>query len=77
MPPTSGPAGDWMPALEPPPEGWTPLEAVAVVKCLDEAGGMALITRFSDGVTSWEAIGMMTVAADLERDKVLDAFRDG
>lgn len=44
------------------PEGWTPLEMVAVVKCLDEDGDLALAWRSTNGITPWEAVGMLHFA---------------
>jgi hypothetical protein len=45
------------------PEGWTPLEAVVVVKCLDEGGEVKMFHTATESINSWEALGM---ARDLE-----------
>lgn len=52
------------------PDGWTPLEAFAVVKCLDEDGDVALLARSTDGVRAWDAVGMLTAALDTQRDQL-------
>lgn len=54
--------------LEPMPEGWTPLEAFVVLKALDDDGDVALLTRSTDGVRVWDAVGMLTCALDTQRD---------
>lgn len=56
------------------PDGWTPLEAIAVVKCLDEDGGVALSTRSTDGLTTWEGAGMLLAAMDTWREDLRDGF---
>ena len=61
---------------EPMPEGWTPLEAFTVLKCLDEDGDVALLTRSTDGVRSWDAVGMLTAALDIQRARLRDGFID-
>lgn len=44
------------------PDGWTPLEACAVVKALDENGIVRLALRYTQGVSTWEALGMVRAA---------------
>lgn len=60
---------------KPLPENWTPLEAVTVVKCLDENGHMALVTRSTDGITDWEGAGMHLAGLDTYRDSLREGFR--
>lgn len=50
------------------PDHWTPLEAVAVVKCLDEQGELGLFLASTQGVSTWEVIGMLTAALDTNRE---------
>lgn len=45
------------------PDQWTPLEALALVKCLDENGVVQLYLATTGGLTTWEALGMLTAAA--------------
>ncbi len=59
---------------EPMPDGWTPLEAVVVMKCLDETGEVALLTRSTEALRSWDAVGMLTAALDTQRDDVRANF---
>jgi hypothetical protein len=59
---------------EPMPDKWTPIEAFAVVKCLDENGEVALLTRATNGISTWEAVGMLTAALDSQRDDLRAAF---
>lgn len=51
-----------------------PLEAVAVFKCLDSDGEPALVVRHSDGVAAWDAIGMLQIALDVNRDRASEMF---
>lgn len=44
--------------VPPIPEGWTPLDVVCVIKCLDADGHTVLAVRRSSGITSWEGLGM-------------------
>ena len=60
--------------VDPVPDGWTPLEAFVVLKCLDEEGHVALLARPTDGIASWDAIGMLTAALDTQRDQVRAGF---
>lgn len=53
--------------LLPLPDGYTPLEAVCVVKALDEDGSVALLVRSTDSLNAWESLGMLDVAADTTR----------
>lgn len=50
------------------PDKWTPVEALALVKCLDENGELRLYQATTTGLTSWEALGMLTAAAHAEAD---------
>lgn len=44
------------------PDGWTPLEAIVAVKCLDEGGDVAVHTTATAALNSWEALGMVNDA---------------
>lgn len=50
------------------PEGWTPLEAVVTMKCLDEKGEVAMDHFASHGLNSFEAWAMSQWTADTLRD---------
>jgi hypothetical protein len=58
------------------PDGITPLECVVTIKGLDTDGDITLYERISDGLTSWEALGMVTTLADSLRHGLADAHRD-
>jgi hypothetical protein len=49
------------------PDKFTPLELVAVVKCLDDQGNPTIAVRTSEGLMAWEVIGMLTAASDMAR----------
>lgn len=44
------------------PEGYTPLEAIGAIKVLNEEGEIELWGFQSDGLTYWEALGILTVS---------------
>lgn len=46
------------------PEGWTPLEVVSVIKCLDNEGKPSLSVRTSGGLTEWDIGGMLLWSLD-------------
>lgn len=46
------------------PDGWTPLEAVVSVKCLDDEGNVCLVTRKTSGLAPWDAYGMLSYACE-------------
>jgi hypothetical protein len=56
------------------PEGYTPLETVAVIKCLDASGSPTLAIRVSDSLMGWEAVGMLISACDMARSEVQSDF---
>lgn len=49
------------------PEGWTPLTAVASIKCLTGDGEVCYVERTSPDLTYVEALGMLTTHADTLR----------
>lgn len=46
------------------PDGYVELEALTITKCLNEDGDLILHTAKSDGLNSWEALGMAITTAD-------------
>lgn len=64
--------GMHVPAL---PDGWTPLEAALVVKALDDHGIERLCSRYSTGLNSWEALGMLTCERDSLSHQLVTSFR--
>ncbi len=59
---------------QPLPDGWTPLEAVAVIKCLDEDGDPTLYLAATEALSSWESLGMLTAARDAQAGDVQARF---
>jgi hypothetical protein len=56
------------------PARWTPLDAVAVVKCLDEDGDLAFCVRATGTLSTWECYALLALAADVQRQEVVDSF---
>lgn len=58
------------------PDNFIPTEVVVVVKMLDDDGEYRMAHVYSDGVSTWEALGMArAVVLDLERH-LLSAMGD-
>jgi hypothetical protein len=53
------------------PEGFVPLEAVVVVKGLTADGQTAVFECATDGLSTWEALGMTTACSDALRRALL------
>ncbi|RJQ67610.1 hypothetical protein D5S17_33510 [Pseudonocardiaceae bacterium YIM PH 21723] len=66
-------AGEVMRGLElqPLPEGWTPLEALTVIKCLDAEGEARWCTRWTTGINSEELLGVMVFQTELLKHDML------
>jgi hypothetical protein len=63
------------------PDGWQALDAMVIVKCIDASGDpnlsmQRLAMRSSDGVSSWEGVGMLTCYADELRKQFLGSTLD-
>lgn len=56
------------------PEGFVPLEAVAVIKALDEESRVSLLMRSTDGLNAWESLGMLDAACATTRDGLVSSF---
>ncbi|HEY2298073.1 MAG TPA: hypothetical protein VGH43_10120 [Jatrophihabitans sp.] len=63
--------------IAPLPSGWTALEGVVLVKCLDVDGQPSWAFRHTSGLNHEETIGALTVHLDLMRDEISDLFRPG
>jgi hypothetical protein len=60
-----------------PPDEWTALEGLAVIKALNEEGELSMFVRLSQGLWDFEALGMLTaVCDDLRRYLVKDIEPD-
>lgn len=53
------------------PENWTPLDAVAVVKCLDEDGDLTFFISATQTLSDWECFGLLELAARSQSDSVV------
>ncbi|HZC99122.1 MAG TPA: hypothetical protein VFA46_02690 [Actinomycetes bacterium] len=60
--------------LHPLPEGWTPLEGIVLVKCLDQEGHPVWAFRTTGDLNDEELLGALTVRTDLLRKELLEAF---
>jgi hypothetical protein len=60
--------------IRPLPRGWTPLEGIVLVKCLDEEGHPSWALRTTDGMNDEELLGALTVRIDLLRKELLQAY---
>ncbi|MFN0090188.1 MAG: hypothetical protein ACKVWR_07970 [Acidimicrobiales bacterium] len=56
------------------PPGWTPLEALVLVKSLDESGRAAWSYRTTHRPNREELLGALTVQADLLRKELLEGW---
>lgn len=54
------------------PESWTLLEHVVVSKVLDDVGELRISHAATQGLTTWEAIGMLVTATDKLRQFLQD-----
>lgn len=58
------------------PDGWTPLEGVLLVKCLDEDGHASWAFRTTKGLNDEELLGVLTVRTELCKREVVDSYID-
>lgn len=71
------PAADVLNGIEiaPLPEGWMVLEAVVIVKGLDEDGDPLWCTRYTQGLTRTELLGILTGAQALAKNDFLEMYQ--
>jgi len=62
---------------DPLPERWTPLEAVAVLKCLDEEGNVVFCVRSTETLTDMECFALLSITAQNQAQSIIDGFEDG
>ena len=60
--------------LHPLPNGWTPVEAFALIKCLDEDGDATWVYRTSAKPNREELLGALIVHSDLLRKELLEEW---
>lgn len=58
------------------PPGWTPLDAVAVIKCLDEDGVPCFCIRTTETLLTWEAYALLELAATTQKADCIANFED-
>jgi hypothetical protein len=58
------------------PENWTPLDAVAIVKCLDENGNLSFVIRSTRTLSDWECFGLLEIAARTQANSILVNIED-
>jgi hypothetical protein len=56
------------------PDNYTPLEAISIVKCLDDEGDVVLVNRCTDGLKVWDIVGLLTVTLDDARAAASESF---
>lgn len=56
------------------PDDWRPAEVVVIVKAFDGDLRPRLAVRYSEGLSSWEAVGMLQVTVATELQEVIDCF---
>lgn len=59
------------------PDGWQPLEVIAIVKCLDGDGVVRLCSRYSTSLNGWEALGMLDLECSAQRALLVADFDTG
>ncbi len=55
-------------------DGWTPLEALVLVKCLDDEGEATWSYRTTSGLNLEELLGAMVVHAELLKKRLVAEF---
>lgn len=61
--------------LGPLPDSHIPLEAIVIIKVLDDDGEPTLVIRQAGAITDWERIGMLSAALDIVKEQTADTWR--
>lgn len=79
MPTDYVPAGPVLNGLEiaDPPSGVIPLDAIIIIKALDEEGNVAWYSRYTKDLTTAESVGALIGMSDLERQRFMDLYQPG
>lgn len=56
------------------PDGYIPLEAVVIIKTLNDAGESSLVIRHAGEITDWERMGMLTAALDVVKEQTVASW---
>lgn len=70
------PMAEVLPGLEahPLPDGWTPLAAIVLVKCLDEDGDPSWAFRTTRDLNDEELLGALAVRIELLKRELLEQY---
>ncbi|MCA1822712.1 MAG: hypothetical protein ABR520_10750 [Mycobacteriales bacterium] len=60
--------------LHPLPDGWSPVSAIALIRCVDQDGDAVWAFRTTPGLDEEELLGALTVRTDLLRKELLEAY---
>jgi hypothetical protein len=63
-------------ALHPLPEGWTPVEAFVLMKCLDDEGGASWVYRTTAAPNREELLGALVVHTEVLRRELVREWED-
>ena len=58
------------------PEGWIPVEAVCIVKCLNTDGKPLWSLRMTDGLNQEELLGTMVIHTELLKNDAIEDWAD-
>ncbi len=58
------------------PQGWTPLDGVFLIKCLNPEGKALWSLRFTDGINEHELLGALLLQTDMLRKDMLADWAD-
>lgn len=58
------------------PKKWQGLDVIVIAKALNEEGKVSFVIRYSEGLTTWEAIGLLRVSESVALRDVLDDLDD-
>jgi hypothetical protein len=61
--------------VEPMDEGYIPLEAICIIKALDDGGEPTLVVRHAGEINDWERVGMLSAALDVAKDQTVASWR--
>lgn len=53
-------------------EGWTPIDAIVLIRCIDAEGNTGWLQRISAGVGTAEVVGALVCSADTLRKRYCD-----
>jgi len=61
--------------LPEPPAGWVYVDAVTLIKCVDDAGKVRYRELMTESLTQVEALGMATTFIDTLRKNIMEGMR--